>query len=254
MEIKDIALGLISIGDRKRPIDPGKVKELQQSLQQQGLLQPIGVKVAGDHYRLVFGAHRLVAVQGLESWDSVSALVFPETATDEECLLAELQENLARNELTGAERKAFAAEVGRLIPRLHVDSSDDTDSTMEQKWLLELAEKSGMGKSAMYNWWKSFCTETDRNITPRQATAEDKAAFFDWLEAAKTKAEEERKRKEAEAEAEKERKEAEALAKRKEEEREDMHRYLTETAALINDRDAVVGWLYEWIEKTQPAT
>ena len=254
MEIKDIALWLISIGDRKRPIDPGKVKELQQSLQQQGLLQPIGVKVAGDHYRLVFGAHRLVAVQGLESWDSVSALVFPETATDEECLLAELQENLARNELTGAERKAFAAEVGRISLLLKEESNECSESTVDSTWFVDFYNNCGLSKAGAHKWWKSFCTETDRNITPRQATAEDKAAFFDWLEEAKTKAEEERKRKEAEAEAEKERKEAEALAKRKEEEREDMHRYLTETAALINDRDAVVGWLYEWIEKTQPAT
>lgn len=39
----------------------------------------------------------------------------PEDTSDDECLLAELQENRIRNDLTGAERKAFAAEVGRLI-------------------------------------------------------------------------------------------------------------------------------------------
>lgn len=68
----------------------------------------------------------------------------------------------ACNDLTGAERKAFAAEVGRLIPLLSADSTDSDGSSVEQKWLLELADKSGIGKSAMYTWWKAFCQATNR--------------------------------------------------------------------------------------------
>jgi hypothetical protein len=32
-------------------------------------------------------------------------------------------------------------------------------------------------------WWQLFCHATGRTLRPMQATAEDREAFFDWLEA-----------------------------------------------------------------------
>ena len=167
--VQTIPVDSISIATRKRAISPEKVSDIRRSVKQQGLLQPIGVKVDGEGYLLIYGAHRLAAFQE-DDYPEITAMVFPESMTEDECFLAEIQENLARNDLTGAERKAFAAEVGRLITVLSSDYRDDEDSRRESDWLREWRDKSGIGQNTAYTWWKSFCTETDRNITPRQAT------------------------------------------------------------------------------------
>lgn len=246
MDTKNIQVANISLGERKRPVSPEKVADIQRSIAQQGLLQPIGVKPDGDGFKLVFGAHRLAAFQEAGTAE-IPAMVLPESMTDEECLLAEIQENLARNDLTGAERKAFAAEVGRLIAQMNERCTGEDDCTVQDGWLIQLAEQSAISQRAAYNWWKAFCQETDRSITPKQATQKDKAAFFDWLEEAKAKAEAEKAEKARKAEEEKQRKEAEAQAKRIAEEREELLRYLDETARLL-DRKTVTEWLYQWIE------
>ena len=245
MDILNIEVARITTSARKRPVSPEKVADIQRSIDQQGLLQPIGVRAYGDGYQLVFGAHRLAAFQETGTAE-IPALVFPAEMTDDECALAEIQENLARNDLTGAERKAFAAEVGRLIPRLHVDSSDDTDSTMEQKWLLELAEKSGMGKSAMYNWWKAFCAETDRSIAPKQASPEDKDDFFSWLEDAKAKADAEKAERVRKADDERIKREREAFQKKKDADKSGF----AERAKLLAEEygaTEVMEWMYQLI-------
>ena len=101
--------------------------------------------------------------------------------------------------LTGAERKAFAAEVGRLILKLRENSNSDSIPIWNDTWLLELAEKSGMGKSSAYNWWAAFTKSAGLSITPKQATDENRQAFFAWLEAQKQAEDAEKKRKEEEA-------------------------------------------------------
>ena len=83
---------------------------------------------------------------------------------------------------TGAERKAFAAEVGRLILKLRENSNSDSIPIWNDTWLLELAEKSGMGKSSAYNWWAAFTKSANLSITPKQATDENRQAFFAWLD------------------------------------------------------------------------
>ncbi len=52
-----------------------------------------------------------------------------------------------------AERKAFAAEVGRIILELSKRSNGDDDSRLENKWLLEFANKSGNSQATAYSWW-----------------------------------------------------------------------------------------------------
>ena len=47
---------------------------------------------------------------------------------------------------------------------------------------MELAEKSGMGKSSAYNWWAAFTKSANLSITPKQATDENRQAFFAWLD------------------------------------------------------------------------
>lgn len=193
----------IQVGERRRRVNPYVVDDLRKSIEQSGLLQNIGVVQDGpDTYRLVFGAHRLEAVIELE-WQEIPALVFPEGTPDEEVLLAEIQENYTRNELTGAERKAFAADVGRLSQKLQGQSNQDDQSNFDQRWLIDLANKSGLKKQTAYNWWSAFCRETGLTITPKQASDENRHAFFAWLDEQKTREEAEKARKEEEQAAEK---------------------------------------------------
>lgn len=253
MDIRTIAVASIDavMSSRKRPVSPEKVADIQRSITQQGLLQPIGVKPVGDGFRLVFGAHRLAAFQESGTPD-ITALVFPVEMTDEECLLAEIQENLARNDLTGAERKAFAAEVGRIIANMRANCDDEEDCESQKQggsqWIDDLAKTSGTPTRTIRDWWKSFTTETGREMTPKQATPDDRAAFFDWLEEAKAKAEAEKAEKERKAEEERLRKEAEARQKRMEADKQEMGELLGVLTKAWG-REVVTEWLYQWIEE-----
>jgi len=128
------------------------------------------------------------------------------------CLLAELQENNARKELTGAERKAFAAEVGRICLKLRENSNSYQNSNLENQWILELAKNSGISQPTAYNWWSAFTKESGLELTPKQAGEVEKGLFFAWLDAQKAKDEAEKERRIAEQEADKQRKADEARA------------------------------------------
>jgi hypothetical protein len=110
-------------GERMRAIDRGTVEQLKADIVRQGLLQPIGVKSTngqrGGPYRLLFGAHRLTAMQELHAEDLVSfnipAVIFPEHMPDWHVQLAEVSENLMRKELSAAERDANTTIYAGLI-------------------------------------------------------------------------------------------------------------------------------------------
>jgi len=129
-------------------------------------------------------------------------------------------------------------------------SNDDDLSKLDGKWLVDMGEKSGQSRSTMNNWWNAFCSETERSITPKQATPEDKSVFFDWLEEAKAKAEAEKVEKARIAEEERKRKELEAEAKRKESERKDLFKYLDDSLRMF-DFETVSEWLYLWMEEKE---
>ena len=246
MTTERIAVSSIIIEARKRPLDFAVVADLQKSIEQQGLLQNIGVKQTESGYRLVFGAHRLEAVKAL-GWPDIQARIFPEDTSDDECLLAELQENRIRNDLTGAERKAFAAEVGRICQNLNGLSNEGGLSNLDKSWLVDIAEKIGQTRQTLHNWWSAFCKETGLTITPKQASDENRNAFFSWLDAQKQAEESEKARKQAEVEAEKKRKEQEAKARRMETERRDFIEYLD---AIVKEwgAEVVKQWIKDWLQ------
>lgn len=178
---------------------------------------------------------------------TIEARVFPSDASDDECLLAEIQENNARKELTGAERKAFAAEVGRLITEIFKNSQTENNSRREFDWFREFKEKSGIGQNTAYTWWSAFCAETGLSITPKQATAENRSAFFDWLERHKAEEEDERQRKAEEAAAEKARKYAEAYEQQKQKAKATLLKNLSSDAKEWGV-ECVMAWFKEWID------
>lgn len=191
MEIVEIPMGAIVVGPRQRQADAKQVADLAASIEQVGLLQPVGVVQRHSEYLLVFGLHRLQAMQLLERTE-IAAYVLPPDLHEEEYLLIELQENSARHELSGKQRKAYAAEIGRLLSVL---TSKFGGRFPTDAWLDEIRQRLGMHRSTLYDWWKSFCKEEGLSLTPRQALDIHRQRFFSWLDEQQRQAEEERQRK-----------------------------------------------------------
>ena len=91
------SLRTIKVGDRLRPLDHDKVAELAESICRQGLLQPIVITQDGD---LVAGHHRLEAARSL-GWEEIEVV---RISDDRFALLAEIEENLVRSDLSVLEQ------------------------------------------------------------------------------------------------------------------------------------------------------
>lgn len=87
-----------------RPIDPGHVEKLKETISEVGLVHPPTVRPKGDGYEVLEGLHRLEAVRGLGKTE-VQALV-REGVDDTDAETIGLVENLRRLQLKGAELSA----------------------------------------------------------------------------------------------------------------------------------------------------
>lgn len=112
--LQDLAIGKIV----SNPFQPRKnfraqdLKELQESLKANGLLQPITVRPAPEKagtYELIAGERRLRAAAAL-GWEKISAVI--KEFTDQEILTLALVENLQRSDLNPIEE---AEGYGQLI-------------------------------------------------------------------------------------------------------------------------------------------
>lgn len=113
-DVLALALPGISAIDRLRKLDDAKVAEIAVSLTENGQLQPILVRPdpdVGAGYRLIAGHHRFAAARSL-GWETIEAKVVE--MDDIDARLAEIDENLARGELSPAERGMHVAERKRL--------------------------------------------------------------------------------------------------------------------------------------------
>ena len=84
----------------RREFDSAALAELQASIRENGLLQPLVVRVAGDGFELVAGERRLRALTGLKH---ATAPAIVRELSDEQMLLLALVENLQREELNAIE-------------------------------------------------------------------------------------------------------------------------------------------------------
>ncbi|MFD1197394.1 MT-A70 family methyltransferase [Brucella gallinifaecis] len=97
----------IDVRDRLREVDALKVESLKHSFSELGMRTPITVRVGGEGdlpYALTAGAHRLEAAR-LLGWEEVPGFIRDESKLDAE--LWEIDENLARSELSAADRAVF---------------------------------------------------------------------------------------------------------------------------------------------------
>jgi ParB family transcriptional regulator, chromosome partitioning protein len=112
----------IDIGPRLRPVDPDHVAFIATSMADAGQLQPVVVRPPDEGtngpYRLVMGAHRVEACRLLGH--QVRVVVRP--MSDAQAALAEVDENLARHDLTELDRSAFMATRKRLYVTLHPET------------------------------------------------------------------------------------------------------------------------------------
>lgn len=104
---RSVRIDKIVVGRSRRPL--GDLDDLKESIASVGLLHPI---VVTSDMRLVAGLHRLRACQAL-GWDKIPVSVVSLAKLDAE--LAELDENLARHELTVLQR----AEVLQRRKQIH---------------------------------------------------------------------------------------------------------------------------------------
>lgn len=103
----------VRIVDRMRELDPAWVEQLKQSIAEIGLTTPICVT---PDLTLIAGAHRLAACKAL-GLKSIPAVILKLDDLRRE--LAEIDENLCRNELTVLERAEQTARRKEIYEALH---------------------------------------------------------------------------------------------------------------------------------------
>ncbi len=125
--ILDVGLGDITVApERLRVLRPDRVTEIAESMQENGLLQPIVLRTSqGNGFRLVAGRHRYEAAKQLK-WDRIRATVY-EGMDSDRAELAEIDENLIRADLTSIERGLHTARRKELYEAKHPETKQGGD-------------------------------------------------------------------------------------------------------------------------------
>lgn len=130
----------------RRYFDPTKQQQLEASISEHGILEPLVVRPAGNEkYELVAGERRYRAAQNLKL---ASVPVVIRTLTDEQAMTLALVENLIREDLNpveetegilallGIELKIPASEVPALLYRLRNQQSSDNVITNKNQTVI----------------------------------------------------------------------------------------------------------------------
>ena len=139
LHVIDVPLPLLDrapqeVDSRDWSVKHAQLDELAASIRELGLLQPVGVRVDGSRFRLVYG-HRRVSAAVMLGWLSVPALLID--APSDEDLLRSLVENIQRKQLTPRER---ADALERLV-----------ETGMGGK---AIAQRLGMSANVVWSWLK----------------------------------------------------------------------------------------------------
>ena len=130
-EILELPLTSIEVGtDRARDLDPAWAEGLAGSIEVQGLMQPIVVRPIDGGYVLVAGCHRLEAFR-LLGRETIPA-VLSEAGSADEAKLAEVMENLARNELIALDRCHHLFELKQVWEKLYPETRNGGDRKSEK--------------------------------------------------------------------------------------------------------------------------
>lgn len=117
------SVSAIDATGRLRPVDRSHAQMIAASMNESGLIQPIVVRAdaSGNGLKLVVGGHRLCGAE-INGWDEIAAILIE--CSDDEARQIEIDENLARKELTALERAEFLAERKRIYETLHPEAAN----------------------------------------------------------------------------------------------------------------------------------
>ena len=93
----------------RKDIDPESLKELAESMERVGLINPITVRKEGDRYVLVAGHRRFLAARDILKWENIPARVLEES---KDTVFVQFTENVHRKNLNPVE---VAEVVGRAL-------------------------------------------------------------------------------------------------------------------------------------------
>lgn len=111
----------ISLRSDAREVSPESIAALEASIAEVGLINPIRVRVAGDGWEVIAGAHRLAATKNL-GLAEIEAIVVD--ADDLRAELAMIDENLCRAELSPSERAQATARRKAIYLELHPETAE----------------------------------------------------------------------------------------------------------------------------------
>jgi len=112
-----------------RAINADTVSGLVESIGAVGLINPIRVRAAGDHYELIAGAHRLEACKALGLAEVTCDVV---ESTDLIAELAMIDENLCRAELSPSDRASQTARRKAIYLELHPETGQGNPGVSRQ--------------------------------------------------------------------------------------------------------------------------
>lgn len=121
-QYQTIELNKIILPEGRQREDYGDIDELAESIQELGLLQPLGVEEKS--MRLVWGGRRYSAIRALE-WERADCRIVPEGCSELELEAIELEENIRRKDLTSAEECRAYKRIDDLKKALLGDAEKD---------------------------------------------------------------------------------------------------------------------------------
>lgn len=159
--MKTLPIESIKIGSRR---SLGDITELANSIKTIGLLNPITVT---KDFKLIAGHHRLKACISL-GYDSITVKVLD--LTDVEAKIAEIDENLIRNELTAFEQSKQLAERKALYLELYPETKQGGDRGNQHT-----------GGKERQNVIVTFCQDTAKKTGKSKSTIEKKTRIGESL-------------------------------------------------------------------------
>ncbi|GBR09398.1 ParB/RepB/Spo0J family partition protein [Gluconobacter frateurii] len=131
MNVIEIPLNQIEVGNRLRTVDPSWVEFLAASIAERGQDTPVWVRKIGrsEKYALIAGGHRYAALEKAGKEVAIASVV---KATETEAQLLEIDENLIRRELTPLDRATFLARRKAVYEELHPETKQGGDRKSDQ--------------------------------------------------------------------------------------------------------------------------
>jgi len=118
LQIETSKIFVSGVNVRRRP---GDVTEIEHSIAEKGILEPLLVRPADGRYELIIGSRRFEAAKhlGLKTVPAVS-----KPMSDEEALIISLVENIQRRELEPEEEYDALMKLRRLNPAIYASTDD----------------------------------------------------------------------------------------------------------------------------------